>query len=94
MKDQLARVEAVFFGHVQGVGFRYTVRSLSADFPDISGYVKNMPDGSVLVIAEGIAGSIDRFIAGINDGMVRYIRDVKVTRPPYSGEFRNFDVRF
>jgi acylphosphatase len=94
MKHQLARVEAVFTGHVQGVGFRYTVRSLSSDFQDVSGYVRNMPDGTVLVVAEGTESSLNRFISEIKDAMGRYIRDVKVTLPPYSGEFMDFDVRF
>ena len=44
-----------FSGHVQGVGFRYTVQDLAADF-DVRGYVRNLPDGRVELVVEGDDG--------------------------------------
>ena len=41
-----------FSGHVQGVGFRYTVADVAEDF-DVRGYVRNLPDGRVELVAEG-----------------------------------------
>ena len=43
-----------FRGRVQGVGFRYTVRGVASGFA-VTGYVKNLPDGRVLVVAEGLS---------------------------------------
>src|SRR6187455_864933 len=41
-------------GRVQGVGFRYTARGLAGGFP-VSGYVRNLDDGRVELVAEGDA---------------------------------------
>jgi acylphosphatase len=67
-------------GRVQGVGFRYTTREIASQF-DVMGYVQNLPDGQVLVVAEG---PIE---------MSSYIRGANVVTAPPSGEFENFDVR-
>lgn len=47
-------------GRVQGVGFRATTRHLASGFA-VRGYVRNLPDGSVEVVAEGEPGELDRF---------------------------------
>ncbi len=44
-----------YSGHVQGVGFRYTAKTVAAGF-EISGVVRNLSDGRVELIAEGDAG--------------------------------------
>ncbi|MCD6426984.1 MAG: acylphosphatase [Caldisericaceae bacterium] len=48
----LKRLEARVYGFVQGVGFRYFVRKNALRF-NLNGYAKNLPDGSVEVVAEG-----------------------------------------
>jgi acylphosphatase len=45
-------VRVHYEGHVQGVGFRWTVKSLVREF-DVAGTVKNLPDGRVEVVAQG-----------------------------------------
>jgi acylphosphatase len=50
-----------FHGRVQGVGFRATARHLARGFA-LSGWVRNEPDGSVLLEAQADPGEIDRFI--------------------------------
>ena len=47
-----ARLEAIVKGRVQGVGFRYHVTQHARE-KDITGYVRNLWDGSVEVVAEG-----------------------------------------
>jgi acylphosphatase len=54
-------------GRVQGVGFRYFARS-EAFHLGIKGLVRNMPDGSVYIEAEGESDSIDKFIAWCKEG--------------------------
>ena len=39
-------------GIVQGVGFRYTMKTVAAGFA-VAGYVRNLPDGRVEVVLEG-----------------------------------------
>src|SRR5262249_49175969 len=86
------RREIHFSGRVQGVGFRYTTRAVAMRFA-VSGFVKNLADGRVLLVVEGAPATLDRFLADIEDEMDRYIghREVVVRRA--TGEFREFEVR-
>ncbi len=49
-------------GRVQGVGFRYYTK-IKADSLGIRGFVKNQPDGSVYIEAEGESDAMNAFIA-------------------------------
>jgi len=48
-------------GHVQGVGFRYSAAG-EARYRDIKGFVKNLPDGSVYIEAEGSPEQLNSFV--------------------------------
>jgi acylphosphatase len=87
------RREVVYRGRVQGVGFRYTARNLASHFR-VTGYVKNLPDGGVRLVAEGKAGELDRFLDAVADSMSRYIESMQVTDSPATGEFTEFNVRY
>ncbi len=52
---------------MQGVGFRYFTKQ-AAHKNNISGYAKNEPDGTVLIIAEGEEQDLDMFIAMCRQG--------------------------
>lgn len=78
-----------FSGHVQGVGFRYTTESIASRF-DVTGFVKNLPDGRVEAVAEGEACEIDRFQLAIEDGMRGYIERIAVRDGRATGEFEAF----
>jgi acylphosphatase len=54
-------------GHVQGVGFRWSAASEARSL-GINGYVKNLPDGSVYIEAEGTEMSVTRFIEWCKKG--------------------------
>jgi len=82
-----------FHGRVQGVGFRYTACRAAAGF-DVTGYVRNLPDGSVECVAEGEAGEIDAFLAALAGRMAGHIRKQTQQAAPYSGRFTEFGVRF
>jgi acylphosphatase len=84
--------EIHYAGSVQGVGFRYTVRSLAARF-DVTGFVRNLPDGRVQLVVEGPAGEIDDFLGAIKAEMTTYIRDVQETPRPAAGRFHAFEIR-
>jgi acylphosphatase len=84
----------VFYeGRVQGVGFRYTVCRVAGRF-GVTGYVRNLPDGRVLLVAEGAAEELDRFVAAVGAAMERYIRGVQETTGPATGQFADFGVRY
>jgi len=54
-------------GHVQGVGFRWRAAN-EAHSTGINGFVKNLPDGSVYIEAEGPSEALDRFLKWCKQG--------------------------
>jgi acylphosphatase len=83
-----------FSGRVQGVGFRYTCHDLARGFA-VGGYVRNLRDGRVEVVAEAEESELDDFLAAIRMEMHRYITDVTTeTLTPGSDQFTEFSIRF
>jgi acylphosphatase len=73
-----------FHGHVQGVGFRYTTLQIAKEF-EVCGYVSNLPDGRVVLEAEGAKENVTAFTQAVKDrlhGYIRKVEDSSVTRPP------------
>jgi acylphosphatase len=60
----MERVTVLYSGRVQGVGFRFTVRQLACGF-DVTGTVRNLPDGRVELIAEGARAELKSFLTSI-----------------------------
>ena len=67
----MVRRHFIFYGSVQGVGFRYRARH-AADLYRCTGWVKNEWDGSVSMELQGEEESIERVILAIEQG--RYVR--------------------
>ncbi len=86
------RREIYFSGWVQGVGFRYMTRNIAARF-DVRGFVKNLPDGRVLLVVEGVARTLDEFVAAIETEMDRYVHSAQSTVLPATDEFTRFEIR-
>jgi len=82
-----------FFGDVQGVGFRYTACRVAGGH-DVTGYVRNLPDGSVECLVEGSVEEIDAFLAALGERMRRYIRRQVQQTAGASGAYRSFGVEF
>ncbi|MBB73373.1 MAG: acylphosphatase [Planctomycetaceae bacterium] len=82
-----------FIGHVQGVGFRYNTQRLADDLP-ITGFVRNLADGRVEVVAEGATTDLDSFCAKIEHAMSGHIQKVQIDRGLATGEFSSFQIRF
>lgn len=81
-----------FDGRVQGVGFRYTTRAIAARHA-VSGFVENLADGRVLLVAEGDPRVLDAFVADLEAEMARHIETRQVTVSPPTDEFAGFSVR-
>jgi acylphosphatase len=92
MENAPVRWTVLFSGSVQGVGFRYTARGVARGFA-VTGYVRNMRDGRVELVAEGAADEVGRFIRAVADEMGGCIRDQQVSTGPATGEFADFGVR-
>jgi acylphosphatase len=81
-----------FSGHVQGVGFRYSVLQVAKEF-EVAGVVRNLADGRVELQAEGAAAEVDAFIAAVEDKMHGYIRKTERAATKRPAEFRGFAIR-
>lgn len=91
--ETVHRIEARFFGRVQGVGFRFTTVSLAQKHV-VQGYVKNEWDGSVLLIAEGSEPALRGVLAEIHASrLCRYITDEQISWTHPTGGFSGFSVR-
>lgn len=82
-----------FSGHVQGVGFRYTTVAVARRFA-VSGYVQNLSDGRVVLVAEGETAELDRCLAELEATMEGYVRESQLTISQPTGEFSGFQVRY
>jgi acylphosphatase len=81
-------------GKVQGVGFRYFVQKRAADF-NIAGWVKNLPDGSVAVMAQGDETDMDTFIDHLKTGpSMSRVSKVSLNRMPEPEQFYDFRVKY
>jgi acylphosphatase len=61
------RVTAWVHGQVQGVGFRWWTRSQALRI-GVTGWAKNLPDGRVEVVAEGVRNHCERLLAALRSG--------------------------
>lgn len=82
----------IYHGRVQGVGFRWTARSTAADFA-VVGYVRNLPDGTVELLAEGEEREVKAFLAALRQNMRSFIRQADVRFGPPTQAFASFEIR-
>jgi acylphosphatase len=80
-----------YTGHVQGVGFRYTVVGLAKHFP-VTGYVRNLASGDVELVVEGSAEQVEAFLEAVADRMAGYIQGTNVREQP-AGGYQGFTIR-
>jgi len=80
-------------GRVQGVGFRYTTRRIAEGF-EVAGYVKNLPDGRVELVAEGEPAEVERFLGEVETRMAGYIKDRHQQVDQAIGTSSGFSIRF
>jgi len=88
----MIRKTVFYSGRVQGVGFRYTTRRI-ASRRAVTGFVRNLSDGRVQLVAEGEPAELDRLVADIEQAMGDFIRNKQETESPATGEFDGFEVR-
>ncbi len=87
-----ARVTNYYTGKVQGVGFRYTARTVATGF-EVTGTVRNLDDGRVELIAEGEKRELEEFLGAIKDSEVgRFIRQESPQWGESRNEFRGFEI--
>lgn len=90
MKKQ---IHVYFSGRVQGVGFRFTTEDIAQDL-GVCGWVKNLRDGKVEVVAEAEEEVLKELLERIQRYFSQYIHDVDIHWQAATGEFGDFGIRF
>ena len=86
------RLNIFYSGRVQGVGFRYAVKTVATGF-EVAGIVRNLPDGRVELIVEGARSELEGFRAAIRaEGLAGFIRDEQLEWAVAQNEFRGFEI--
>jgi acylphosphatase len=83
---------AYYSGRVQGVGFRFTAQHVAQGFA-VAGFVRNLPDGTVEVLAEGSEEQVNGFLSTLAQRMAEYIEESKVEDEAPQG-VRGFRIRY
>ena len=85
-------MRVLYSGQVQGVGFRYSVKSIATGY-DVTGTVRNLPGGGVELVAEGVQDELVAFRQAIREsGLDHFVRDEDVSWAEAAGEFRGFEI--
>jgi acylphosphatase len=88
-----ASIQVFYEGNVQGVGFRYTVRQIAKGF-DVTGSVRNLPDGRVELLATGEEDEVRAFVEAIGQSELRaHIKKHAEAPLPDAPPFRGFEIR-
>jgi acylphosphatase len=86
------RMTIYYSGRVQGVGFRYSTKSLARGY-DVAGVVRNLPDGRVELVVEGDRSELEAFRRAVQDSEVGgLVRNEEATWGAATGEFRGYEI--
>ena len=88
------QVHVYYSGRVQGVGFRLTAEETALRF-SIIGWVKNLRDGRVELVAEGEEAILAQFLNDLRTGtMKNFIKQVELSWSAASETFNEFEIRY
>ena len=97
MKEQSpagVRLHAIVHGRVQGVNFRYYTQRRAWDL-GLTGYVRNVRDGTVKVVAEGQRSDVEGLLVFLRVGpRAAYVTQVETRWLASTGDFSRFEVRY
>lgn len=89
--DETFHLSVCFSGRVQGVGFRYETLQIAKGF-DVTGSVRNLPDGRVQLEAEGTEEEVQAFVREVEDQLGPYIRHAEKRASRQKQKFFNFTI--
>ncbi len=90
--EATARAHVFYTGRVQGVGFRWAIKRVAAGF-EVTGWVRNLSDGRVEMMAEGDRPELELFLAAIPEsGLRANIRQCQSDWAGGTGQFRGFEI--
>ena len=83
----------IFTGRVQGVGFRFTAHRMACR-NQLTGYVRNLSDGTVEMFAQGSAGDIDDCVEDIQQSLIGHVRETRIEEVPPDPRYTDFKITF
>jgi len=91
----MERITAVAKGRVQGVGYRHFVAGC-AQVTGVHGYVRNMPDGTVEMVAESSPAALADFVRMVHarSETLMKVEEISVRKSPATEEFHGFRVEW
>jgi acylphosphatase len=89
----MAAKHITFVGRVQGVGFRFTAYRV-ADRCQLTGFVRNVHDGTVEMLVQGRPEDIDDCIREMKESFAGYIREARTQEVPYNPKYTDFKITF
>jgi acylphosphatase len=90
-KGKPAARHVFYTGRVQGVGFRATAEEIARDYP-VTGWVKNLNDGRVELLAEGPGDAVEDFLKAIRGRWKKNIEKQQIEERPVSDKYKKFAV--
>ena len=90
--DKVAK-QVVFKGRVQGVGFRYTTQRAACRY-DLTGFVRNLPDGTVEALMQGTAANVQACLNDLQDTFGGYLRETNTTDQPVNPRYHDFRISY
>lgn len=94
MDRDRVRVRVLAEGRVQGVAYRFFAEKEAVRLA-VTGWVRNLPDGRVEVLAEGPPARIEAFLGLLREGpRLARVDSFVVRHEPSTGEFKDFRIAF
>ena len=89
----MKRLTITISGKVHGVFYRDFAK-IEAEKLDITGYVKNLPNGNVEIIAEGSDENLEKFITACRKGpLMAFVNNIDIKETQALSDLEGFDIR-
>jgi len=93
-KRGFSRVHVIVRGRVQGVGFRFFTVRVAKEL-GVTGFVRNLPDGTVEIVAEGDVEKLAKLVEAVRRGPpLARVTGLDVKWESYKGEYKGFYIEF
>lgn len=90
----MVQLHVTVYGNVQGVGFRYFAQMKAIQFR-INGWVKNLSDGNVEIVAVGEKDNLDQFIENLRQGNpFSKVTDINIEEVANTEPFHSFKIKY
>ena len=83
----------IYFGRVQGVGFRFTAQRIASHY-ELTGFVRNLTNETVEILVQGQADNVSCCLRDITESFAGYIRDAKTEDTTPDARYNRFTITF